>query len=196
MQRLRLAGNTPEQSRHGAEVVRIPDPDPVAMAHEVLADPRFAVAKEAAAATEAKRNALLAAAPFVETSKEQLDTMLRGRGNCAGEDLADYFPPYPHEPAHGACRVEERDRAERLCGGCPLRGQCVAFDYACADGHVQHVWGILGGLGARDRRELMSPWMELRARVAAIRLAQRNAQTEGAQAAGGDGGYQDVEVAS
>jgi hypothetical protein len=193
MQRLRLAGKTLDET----ELAPVADPDPVAIALEVLADPRFALAKEAAGATEAKRIALVAAAPFVETSKEQLDVMLRGRGNCAGEDFATYFPVYPHEPAQGAGRVEERGLAERLCGGCPVRGQCIAFDYACVNRRVQHVWGIMGGLGARDRRELLVLWLELLARVTAGRLAQQNAPTDATPSAGGgQDGYQDVEVAS
>jgi hypothetical protein len=47
-----------------------------------------------------------------------------------------------------------------------VRAQCLALDYAHVDGHVQHLWGIYGGLGARDRRELLPLWMELSTRLA------------------------------
>jgi hypothetical protein len=112
--------------------------------------------------TSEQKEAFTLAAPFALSSRRALENVVRTAGKCSGYDLEQWYPDYREDPAvRSADRSDERAVAARLCGGCPVRGQCLALDYAQAEGKVQHLWGIWGGLGARDRRQMLALWLKL-----------------------------------
>jgi hypothetical protein len=111
--------------------------------------------------------ALLEAANFALTPHTELTEQPDEAGvrNCVRPetDPEDWFPLISTEvgpDADGTMRLRERELAQRLCTGCPLRRQCLAN--ALGLGVTVGIWG---GLGARDRAELTRPWNELRARL-------------------------------
>jgi hypothetical protein len=156
MDTLRIAELNEERDRHQVEVAR-------KTAIEVAAD--AALQRRGRALTAAQLNAFEEASPYARMSSRQLDWATLGNGNCDEQDPEQWYPTCVEDPARTERLEEEQALAERLCGGCPVRAQCLARDYAHADGHVQQLWGITGGLGARDRRTLLPLWVELANRL-------------------------------
>ncbi len=72
------------------------------------------------------------------------------RAACRGPESALFFPPTYAE------RKEEREdrerRAKAICGGCPVRRECLEYALGIREPH-----GIWGGLNEAERRMLVSP---------------------------------------
>lgn len=47
-------------------------------------------------------------------------------------------------------RGAEQNRAKQLCGGCPVRSECLA---EALDNQIE--WGVWGGMTERERRALL-----------------------------------------
>ena len=63
---------------------------------------------------------------------------------CIGEDPDLFFPVGSGPPA-----LEQVDRAKAICGGCPVRPDCLEWSLAtCQDA------GVWGGLDEEERREI------------------------------------------
>ena len=45
---------------------------------------------------------------------------------------------------------KDQKRAKAICGGCPVRPQCLA---EALDNHIE--WGVWGGMTERERRQLL-----------------------------------------
>ena len=73
------------------------------------------------------------------------DEAWRARGACRNVDPETFFPA-PNEPSEGAVA---------LCGGCPVRGQCLAWALQVGDCH-----GVWGGTTPRERRAMLIAWRE------------------------------------
>lgn len=117
--------------------------------------------------------ALMNAASFTDTSEDLLRSGIAERGNCTDEraDPEDWFLAHNEEEVShvdSPHRREIREQATILCWGCPVRGQCLALSFALGEHGVQGVWG---GLGARDRVELLPLWRELSARLTPVTAA-------------------------
>ena len=70
------------------------------------------------------------------------------RAACRGEDSAWFFAPNYFEK-----RFEKEAReakAKRVCAGCPVREECLAYALRLREGH-----GIWGGLNEMERRNLL-----------------------------------------
>jgi WhiB family transcriptional regulator, redox-sensing transcriptional regulator len=110
--------------------------------------------------TGVQLHALLDAASVALVSPNALAEAVRGNGDCSAEDAdpEDWFPV-----VGDSARRVERDVASRLCRGCPVRRECLAWSFDGAHG----AYGVWGGLGVGDRRELRALWVELRTRLSA-----------------------------
>jgi WhiB family redox-sensing transcriptional regulator len=111
--------------------------------------------------------ALLEAADFVLLPAPEVNELSNEAGsrNCVRPeaDPEDWFPLISTEIGadhDGSVRLRERGLAQRLCAGCPLRRECLANALGLGVGV-----GIWGGLGARDRAELVPAWHQLRDRL-------------------------------
>jgi hypothetical protein len=174
MSRLRVA----EQGEQGARKVL----DAGQVAVEVAAD--AALTRGGWPLISDQLDVLEAAARFAGHSWRELDKEVVGAGACADENPEKWYPVYREDPARREGIAEERLLARDLCDGCPVRGQCLALDYAQSRqyGHpsrdgVQHIWGIRAGLGARDRRALLPLWTELVGRLTAATVAEASEPT-------------------
>jgi WhiB family redox-sensing transcriptional regulator len=65
------------------------------------------------------------------------------------------------EPAWMADDMTDRELAARLCGGCPVRDECLELDLRTAGPCTLGVWG---GLTDDDRRALYPHWTLRRGR--------------------------------
>jgi len=78
----------------------------------------------------------------------QLDDLWQARAACKGPNTLIFFPPSHYE------RKDEREareaKAKSICGGCPVRRQCL--DYAVS---IREPHGIWGGLNEAERRGLL-----------------------------------------
>jgi hypothetical protein len=157
MNTLRVAEQNEERDRPRVERAR-------RTAVEVAAD--AAVQRRSRALTAAQLDALEEAAQYIGMSPRQLDQATLGNGNCHDQDAEQWYPLFSEDLTSKVKLDDERARAAELCGGCPVRGQCLARDYIQSRGRRgYHLWGITGGLGARDRRALLPLWVDLVARL-------------------------------
>ncbi|SDR72764.1 WhiB family transcriptional regulator, redox-sensing transcriptional regulator [Friedmanniella luteola] len=60
------------------------------------------------------------------------------RAKCRGQE-DDLFP-----------EAAEQKRARLICGGCPVRSECLA---EALDNRIE--WGVWGGMTERERRQLL-----------------------------------------
>lgn len=74
---------------------------------------------------------------------------------CAGADVELFFPP-SGEGLQGAptkhgrlTEVERVKRAKAICGGCPVRAECLEFAIESKD-----AWAILGGTTPDERKNM------------------------------------------
>jgi hypothetical protein len=74
-------------------------------------------------------------------------------GDCSGAQNDDWFPPEP-EAKSPAARVRYEATARQLCGGCPVRAECL--ELALRDEARPYVMphGIFGGLAPWERKKL------------------------------------------
>ncbi len=83
-------------------------------------------------------------------SAQQLEDLWQARAACKGPNTSIFFPPSHFE------RKDEREaresKAKGICGGCPVRRQCL--DYAV---RIRETHGIWGGLNESERRSLLGP---------------------------------------
>lgn len=68
----------------------------------------------------------------------------QGSASCRGMDSSVFFSP---SDERGARRREREQRAQEICGGCPVRRPCAAFALLTAQRY-----GVWGGLTEADRR--------------------------------------------
>jgi transcription factor WhiB len=117
--------------------------------------------------TADQRSVFVQAAALVGVSTTELEGVVRGASDrpCRGRSTDEFFPAGPVDPGQLGRLREERNRARRLCAGCPVKAECLAWDFGRTEGHVQELWGIYGGLGVRDRRSLFPLWGQLRERL-------------------------------
>ncbi|MFF0147598.1 MULTISPECIES: WhiB family transcriptional regulator [Amycolatopsis] len=80
------------------------------------------------------------------------------RGSCRGADSSLFFHT---DNERGSARERRESRAKAICQTCPVLAQCRRHAMA-----VEEPYGIWGGLGEIERRELF-----MRARRAAKRKA-------------------------
>lgn len=73
------------------------------------------------------------------------DETWRVRGNCRSVDPETFFPAATEAP----------DMAVAVCGGCAVRGACLAWALEVGDNH-----GIWGGTTPRERRAMSVAWRE------------------------------------
>lgn len=110
--------------------------------------------------------ALLAAAPFALVAVAELDAVVTAGADCAGfDDPEAWFPleAEPDQPVTRQRRLAERVEAAALCGFCPVRAQCAPLSFGLGP---RGLYGVWGGLSARDRLVLRPLWTELRRRLA------------------------------
>ncbi|MBV8933040.1 MAG: WhiB family transcriptional regulator [Kutzneria sp.] len=69
-------------------------------------------------------------------------------GSCRGADSAMFFHP---DSERGGARLAREARAKRVCMSCPVLRQCR--EHALT---VQEPYGIWGGMGENERREVIS----------------------------------------
>jgi WhiB family redox-sensing transcriptional regulator len=81
-------------------------------------------------------------------------------GSCRGVDSSLFFHT---DNERGLARERRENRAKAICGSCPVLERCRRHALA-----VQEPYGIWGGLGETERRELLH--------------RQRREQQQGAQA--------------
>lgn len=123
--------------------------------------------------------ALTNAAAHVLRSHDELRAAIADRGQC-GQDTADpedWFPAYDEQaitPVDSPVRREIRGEAAMLCFGCPVKGQCLALSYALGEEGAHGIWG---GLGARDRVELLPLWRELGTRLTPVTASTADSET-------------------
>jgi WhiB family redox-sensing transcriptional regulator len=67
-------------------------------------------------------------------------------GNCRGMDSAFFFHP---DGERGPARSRREARAKAICQACPVLAQCRTHAMT-----VQEPYGIWGGLGEIERRQL------------------------------------------
>ncbi|MEV6910901.1 WhiB family transcriptional regulator [Amycolatopsis sp. NPDC051071] len=75
---------------------------------------------------------------------EEWDWQLRG--SCRGADSSLFFHT---DNERGSARERRESRAKAICQSCPVLAQCRTHALA-----VQEPYGIWGGLGEIERREL------------------------------------------
>ena len=80
----------------------------------------------------------------------------RDQGLCTQVDNPDIF--FPAAP-------ELLDPARRLCGSCPVRGECLAEALSRAD-----VDGVWGGTTSAERRRMRAVWRNHALRTAGSRV--------------------------
>ncbi|GLZ76130.1 hypothetical protein Afil01_09370 [Actinorhabdospora filicis] len=71
------------------------------------------------------------------------DETWRIRGNCRSVDPETFFPAATEAP----------DIAVAVCGGCAVRGACLAWALDTGDTH-----GVWGGTTPRERRAMVIAW--------------------------------------
>jgi len=67
-------------------------------------------------------------------------------GACRGANSAVFFHP---DSERGSARQAREANAKRICHSCPVRAECLRHAIA-----VQEPYGIWGGLGEIERRQL------------------------------------------
>jgi WhiB family redox-sensing transcriptional regulator len=70
-------------------------------------------------------------------------------------DGACMWPRSDDEPSWLTQHLTDRELAERLCGGCNVRGECLELDLRSAGPATLGVWG---GMTDEDRRALYPVW--------------------------------------
>lgn len=120
---------------------------------------------------------LLEAAPWATTAVTGLDETVSEGAGCVHTDPETWFPPAgDRHDGSPELRARERERAGRLCAGCPVTAPCLALSYALDTTGAHGVWG---GLSATDRRELRPLWAELGRRLTPPRPAPHAAPWTG-----------------
>ncbi|RKT89149.1 WhiB family transcriptional regulator, redox-sensing transcriptional regulator [Saccharopolyspora antimicrobica] len=66
---------------------------------------------------------------------------------CRDVNVSRFFHP---ENERGSAREDREEQAKQICAGCPVMRQCR--EHALA---AREPYGIWGGLGERERRELI-----------------------------------------
>jgi WhiB family redox-sensing transcriptional regulator len=79
--------------------------------------------------------------------RDVLNTIVTRQGTC--------FLPDPDVPPWLDQAQTDEDLAERLCGGCPVRDECLELDLRTAPNPA----GVFGGLTDDDRRALRPHWL-------------------------------------
>lgn len=134
------------------------------------------------------------AAPFAGDTVAELEQVVRGSGDCFQGDTEAFYPVYSEDPANVRQLGAERELAKRLCGGCPVRAQCLAWSMQYRpEAELRKIpggqpgafrytgdHGIWGGLCARDRKPLRALWAALR--------EQELGETKATDTGEGDGG--------
>jgi hypothetical protein len=118
--------------------------------------------------TEAMLRSFEQAAAFALVAEERLHRQVQA-GQCMTNPQAWFVDFWGKHDAS-----VEREHADRLCTGCPVRGQCLALDYIAAKGRPGFLHGVWGGLGPLDRRQLQPLWTQL---VALLRAQPGVAQS-------------------
>ncbi|MFC3982829.1 WhiB family transcriptional regulator [Streptosporangium jomthongense] len=116
---------------------------------------------------------------FLITPTPTLSRRVLGAGVCVSSDDPDaWFPPEPSpsggEPVEAvkARRAEYEAIARRLCGGCPVRAECL--ELALREEHdLPRTWfhGIRGGTAPWERQNMVHNRRRI-ARRAVQRLAE------------------------
>jgi hypothetical protein len=130
--------------------------------------------------------ALVNAASQVLRSQDELRAGIADRGLCAADeaDPEEWFPAYDEDEisdVDSPRRRQVRDQAATSCFGCPVKGMCLALSYELGE-HGAH--GTWGGLGARDRIELLPSWRELRDRLTQPAEDDKDETSNGEQGGG------------
>lgn len=63
---------------------------------------------------------------------------------CLGRSTSEHYPPVGSAAPSSVVLERERDRAQKLCRGCPVLVECRALELAARD--PQAPWGIWGGI--------------------------------------------------
>jgi Transcription factor WhiB len=161
MARLRVAGR---RGRCGIASLRLAEKTALNVAADAtLGGPD----REAIDLSGMQVQALTNAAAQVLRTQDQLRAGIAARGLCAADEVdpEEWFLAHDEDEithVDSPRRREVRGQAATLCFGCPVKGMCLALSYELGE-HGAH--GIWGGLGARDRVELLPLWRELQARL-------------------------------
>lgn len=67
---------------------------------------------------------------------------------CRGMDVTAFFHP---SGERGAPAQQREEQAKQVCSRCPVRVECL--DYSLA---IEEPYGTWGGVGERERREIVS----------------------------------------
>jgi hypothetical protein len=88
-------------------------------------------------------------------SSRDLQSRTERQGLCTRDpDHADdWFLPEPHATSRRARAAYERE-AERLCGPCPVRAECL--ELALRNEAERASWGVWGGLAPWQRNSLVA----------------------------------------
>jgi hypothetical protein len=110
--------------------------------------------------TEYHRDRLAALGPLLHADARWLAARVDAATERACRDLDPerFFPPDGARFRLSALEVE-RDRVERLCAGCPVRGECLAG--ALLRGEIYGSWG---GVAQPDYQTLYQLWRSTVAR--------------------------------
>ncbi|MEU5695448.1 WhiB family transcriptional regulator [Actinosynnema sp. NPDC020468] len=63
---------------------------------------------------------------------------------------------YSGVPPWGDAVLADAELAARMCGGCPVRDECLELELRASGTDTVGVWG---GMAAGDRRELVPHWL-------------------------------------
>ena len=77
-----------------------------------------------------------------------LEDTWQQRASCRGPECVLFFPPAVPEPKGE--REARETRAKAICGGCPVRAECLEYALRIREPH-----GIWGGLNETERRLLL-----------------------------------------
>jgi WhiB family transcriptional regulator, redox-sensing transcriptional regulator len=118
---------------------------------------------------------LLESAPYLQAPQHVLKEAMR-EGDCnmqiPGTDPEAWQPqPRRNPDPFSVPRRLERGEANELCGGCPVRAQCLAW--ALCEGRAET--GVYGGLSEQDRRDLAPVVAKTRAWLASTAIGASSA---------------------
>jgi WhiB family redox-sensing transcriptional regulator len=90
---------------------------------------------------------------FADVSTDQLHDAVSHEGLC------QWLYTSGNPPAWSGDDRTDRERAARICAGCPVAGECLEWELRTAGYATDGVWGLVD---AEDRRRVFLSWSDRR----------------------------------
>lgn len=87
----------------------------------------------------------------MQSSYERFSRILADAGETPCQSNPDAF--FPEDAENGVMELEQRKIAKKLCNGCPVQAECLAYAL-----DAREEYGIWGGYTLYQRRELQRKW--------------------------------------